>query len=347
MKTILFYGDSITDARHLKENDDNFAGHGYATMVKGLLGAECPGEYTFLNRGVAGDRVRDLFCRVRRDVLNLKPDYMSILIGVNDVWHELNHQNGNSEARFEQIYGYLLDEILHISDMDEDSEETLEYLYSDGCISEEKCGQVAEHLYWENKTITDAELKDNTKAWSMVTLRQDKELSVSYGTVNSSRNRIQSLLTGKEEVEKGDLLYLLWYTFNLAWGDTEATEPGVIYDRIFDLKDAAAALLENALLPPFYPPHLMEQSMLLSIIYAGKTGTDPSVVYGAVQQSLRSTRNSAKKSGKHSLQEQIEIITHYRNPESPMTLKQCSLLYGISEQTISRWQKELLEKGLV
>ena len=112
MKTILFYGDSITDARHLKENDDNFAGHGYATMVKGLLGAECPGEYTFLNRGVAGDRVRDLFCRVRRDVLNLKPDYMSILIGVNDVWHELNHQNGNSEARFEQIYGYLLDEIL-------------------------------------------------------------------------------------------------------------------------------------------------------------------------------------------------------------------------------------------
>lgn len=241
----------------------------------------------------------------------------------------------------------LLDDLLHIADMDEDSEEALEYLFSDGNLSEEKCAQVAEQLYLDNKSITDMDMKDNTKAWSVVTLRQDKELSVSYGTVNSSRSRIQSLLLGREEVEKGDLLYLLWFTFNLIWGDSGKTEQGVIYDRIFDLKDAAAALLESALLPPFYPPHLMEQSMLLSVIYAGKTGTDPAAVYGTVQQSLRSTRNAGKKSGKHSLQEQIDIIRHYRDPESGMTLKQCSLLYGISEQTISRWQKELTEKGLI
>lgn len=241
----------------------------------------------------------------------------------------------------------LLDELLHISDMDEDSEEVLEYLYCDGQISEPKCSQVAEQLYWENKTITDSEVKDNTKTWSVITTRKDRELSVSYGAVNSSRTRIQSLLLGKEEVEKGDLLYLLWFTFNLAWSDTEATSQNTIYNRIFDLKDAAAAILDSALLPPFYPPHLMEQSMLLSIIYAGKTGTDPSVVYGAVLQSLRDTRAGGKKSGKHTLQEQIDIIIHYRNAEPEMTLKQCALIYGISEQTISRWQKELLEKGLI
>lgn len=239
----------------------------------------------------------------------------------------------------------LLDELLHISDMDEDSEEALDHLYCDGHISESNCNKIAEHLYWENKILTDPDVKDNTKPWSVITTRKDKELSVSYGSVNSSRTRIQSLLMGTEEVEKGDLLYLLWFTFNLAWSDTEVTDQNVIYNRIFDLKDAAAAFLDSALLPPFYPPHLMEQSMLLSIIYAGKTGTDPSVIYGSVLQSLRDTRTSGKKSGKHTLEEQIDIITHYRNAEPRITLKQCALLYGISEQTISRWQKELIEKG--
>lgn len=240
----------------------------------------------------------------------------------------------------------ILEELLHISDMDEDSEEALESLYCDGEISEAKCRQVAEQLYWENKTITEPDMKDNTKTWSVITTRNDKELSVSYGAVNSSRTRIQSLLLGTEEVEKGDLLYLLWFTFNLVWGDRETTNPNVLYDRIFDLKDAADAFLGNALLPPFYPPHLMEQSMLLSIIYAGKTGTDPSVIYGTVLQSLRDTRAGGKKAGKHTHQEKIRIITDYiAHPD--MTLKQCAEKYGISEQTISRWQKELIEMGCI
>ena len=189
-------------------------------------------------------------------------------------------------------------------------------------------------------------MKDNTKTWSVITTRKDKELSASYGSINSSRTRIQSLLLGTEEVEKSDLLYLLWFTYNLVWGDTEATNEHIICNRILDLKDTASALLDSALLPPFYPPHLMEQSMLLSIIYAGKTGTDPSVIYGSVLQSLRDTRASVKKSGKHDLQAKINMITDYIN-HPDMTLQQCAEKYGISEQTISRWQKELLEQGLV
>lgn len=241
---------------------------------------------------------------------------------------------------------YLYDELLHISDMDEDSEEALEHLYCDGTISKSKCQQVAEHLYWENKTITDSEMKDNTKTWSVVTTRKDKELSVSYGTVNSSRTRIQSLLLGIEEVEKSDLLYLLWFTCNLVWSDTATTDKNIIYDRIFDLKEAASAFLNNALLPPFYPPHLVEQSMLLSIIYAGKTGTDPAVIYGSVLQSLRDTRARGKKSGKHTLQDKLAIINDYRE-HAKMTLNQCAEKYRVSEQSLSRWQKELIEAGLI
>lgn len=239
----------------------------------------------------------------------------------------------------------LLDELLHISDMDEYSEEAVDYLYCDGQLSASNCSKIAEALYLENKLITDPDVKDNTKTWSVITTRKDKELSASYGSVNSSRTRIQELLLGTQEVEKADLLYLLWFTFNLAWSDSETTNRHVIYDRVFDLKDAAVAFLESALLPPFYPPHLIEQSMLLSIIYAGKTGTDPSVIYGSMLQSLRYTRAAGKKSGKHTLEEQINIITHYRNASPKISLKQCALLYGISEQTISRWQKELIENG--
>lgn len=238
----------------------------------------------------------------------------------------------------------LYDELMQLAETEEVSEEALECLYSDGTVSETKCQEVAEHLYWTNKVITDSEVKDNTKTWSVITTRKDKELSVSYGSINSSRTRIQSLLRGTEEVEKGDLLYLLWFVFNLVWSDSGTTSNNVVYDRIFDLKDIANAFLEQALLPPFYPPHLMEQSMLLSIIYAGKTGTDPSVIYGTVLRSLRDTRAAGKKAGKHTLQEKLEIISDYR-AYPDMSLKQCATKYGISEQTISRWQKELIEEG--
>ena len=110
MKTILFQGDSITDARR-DYNNDNFSGHGYATMVKGELGAEFPGKYVFLNRGISGNRISDVYARIKCDILNLKPDYMSLLVGVNDTWHELDRQNGVPANKYEKLYCMLLDEI--------------------------------------------------------------------------------------------------------------------------------------------------------------------------------------------------------------------------------------------
>ena len=93
MKRILFQGDSITDACRSRESDD-WKGMGYPTFVSGKLGYEFPNEYEFLNRGVSGNRSIDLIARIKEDMINLKPDIMSILIGVNDVWHEFGSQNG-------------------------------------------------------------------------------------------------------------------------------------------------------------------------------------------------------------------------------------------------------------
>lgn len=110
MKTILFQGDSITDVLRNRENDI-YKGSGYATLVSARLGLDYPNQYTYINRGISGNRVVDLYARIKADIINLKPDYISILIGVNDVWHEISRQNGVSADKFERVYAMLLEEI--------------------------------------------------------------------------------------------------------------------------------------------------------------------------------------------------------------------------------------------
>lgn len=109
-KVILFQGDSITDCGRSRENDSN-RGVGYPLMVSAVLGAENPYGYEFYNRGISGNRVVDLYARIKIDMINLKPDYMSILIGINDVWHEHARQNGVSAEKFERMYGLLIEEL--------------------------------------------------------------------------------------------------------------------------------------------------------------------------------------------------------------------------------------------
>lgn len=111
MKTVLFQGDSITDVGRSRDNDSN-RGLGYPHLISAQLGYDCPGAYNLINRGVSGDRVVDLYARIKRDFINLAPDYMSILIGVNDVWHEIGNQNGVDADKYERVYGMLIEEIL-------------------------------------------------------------------------------------------------------------------------------------------------------------------------------------------------------------------------------------------
>lgn len=110
MKTILFQGDSITDAGRSREDDSNL-GLGYPTLVKAELGFDYPGQFTFYNRGISGNRIVDLYARIKADIINLKPDIISILIGVNDVWHEVDWENGVDAEKYYKIYSMLIEEI--------------------------------------------------------------------------------------------------------------------------------------------------------------------------------------------------------------------------------------------
>ena len=110
MKTILFQGDSITDALRSREVD-HWLGIGYATMTAGKIGLDYPGKYRFLNRGISGNRSTDLYARIKNDTINLKPDILTVLIGVNDVWHEVAHHNGVSAPKYEKILEMYLSEV--------------------------------------------------------------------------------------------------------------------------------------------------------------------------------------------------------------------------------------------
>ena len=111
MKRILFQGDSITDCGRSREVLTD-VGNGYPYLVRAHYGLEKPGQFEIVNRGISGNRSVDVYARIKQDIINLKPDYMSILMGVNDVWHELAVQNGVDTPKFEKIYTMLIEEVL-------------------------------------------------------------------------------------------------------------------------------------------------------------------------------------------------------------------------------------------
>ena len=108
---ILFQGDSITDAGRSRDNDLNI-GVGYPLLVKSSLGFELPGKYEFVNRGLGGNKIVDIYARLKYDIINLKPDVMSILVGVNDVWHEFRESPSGVDAdKYFKIYDMLIEEV--------------------------------------------------------------------------------------------------------------------------------------------------------------------------------------------------------------------------------------------
>lgn len=111
MTKILFQGDSITDAGRTTTNGGDALGAGYPLFIASELMMNDP-SIQVINRGISGNRVVDLFARWKADCLNLNPDVLSILIGVNDVWHERLCNNGVEAEKFELVYRLLIEETL-------------------------------------------------------------------------------------------------------------------------------------------------------------------------------------------------------------------------------------------
>lgn len=110
---ILFQGDSITDTGRSRlavgSNNPDGLGFGYPRLIADNLFQKFPDFHLQIyNRGVSGDRIRDMSQRWNRDSLRLAPDLLSILIGVNDTWNYIYMGMGSSPADYHQVYKELL-----------------------------------------------------------------------------------------------------------------------------------------------------------------------------------------------------------------------------------------------
>lgn len=104
----LFIGDSITDYR--RRQDPEGLGFGYVRMIQQWLSGR-GGSPEVLNRGISGNTIRDLEGRWQEDVIALKPDLLSVKVGVNDVGHlfvEERHERGVKLDEFRQRYDSCL-----------------------------------------------------------------------------------------------------------------------------------------------------------------------------------------------------------------------------------------------
>ena len=110
---VLFQGDSITDAGRNREqeqaNNPWGFGVGYVNHIASWLLEEMPGkDLQIYNRGISGNKVYQLAERWEKDCLDLRPDLLSILIGVNDYWHLRNGVYEGTPEIYEQDYRSLL-----------------------------------------------------------------------------------------------------------------------------------------------------------------------------------------------------------------------------------------------
>ena len=110
--TLVFQGDSITDAGRDKRNYHDM-GRGYPLYASQHLAEANPDvEFEFINFGISGNRTSQLFDRLYEDALVFEPDVISILIGVNDVWHRFGgHKIATTDAQLELNYRCILERI--------------------------------------------------------------------------------------------------------------------------------------------------------------------------------------------------------------------------------------------
>lgn len=102
---LLFLGDSITDMKWGRNERDrnHYLGHSYVYLIASRLGVDMPeAQLEFFNRGISGHKVSDLKARWRKDAIDMKPDLLSILIGVNDV------SRGGTLEQWEADYRFIL-----------------------------------------------------------------------------------------------------------------------------------------------------------------------------------------------------------------------------------------------
>ncbi len=115
--TLLMIGDSITDCGHITpaaETVRDSLGYGYVKFINEFINATCPQQHIhIINKGVNGNTARNLAVRWQSDVLDLKPDWLSIMIGINDVWPKFDACQPNAWFVSIEEFASTLEQLIH------------------------------------------------------------------------------------------------------------------------------------------------------------------------------------------------------------------------------------------
>ena len=109
---IVFQGDSITDAGRDKRNYHD-AGQGYPKYASEALAENFPEiDFEFINFGISGNRTSQLFDRLYKDGIAFQPDVISVLIGINDIWHRYGGERiATTDEQFALNYRCILERL--------------------------------------------------------------------------------------------------------------------------------------------------------------------------------------------------------------------------------------------
>jgi len=113
---LVMVGDSITDGGRAQPDGEGLfgaLGTGYVSLIDSLLGAAYPAlGVRIVNKGTSGNTVRDLEARWQADVLDQRPDWVSVMIGTNDVWRQFDSPTRPEQAVSLEEYGQILDALI-------------------------------------------------------------------------------------------------------------------------------------------------------------------------------------------------------------------------------------------
>lgn len=175
-----------------------------------------------------------------------------------------------------------------------------------------------------------------------VSINNQMELSSADNTKIFWEHTLE-VLRGKAEVEKSDLLYLLWIAAGLCWY-FEAADEELAFNRLCDFQSLCEEYLKKANLPRLYYPHIIEASIFLSFVSSNKE-YDPTESYAILCEEIKRRRATDSHAEKHPVEVQIAIVKEWQRRKGTISLADFAAEYGISPKTVSYWQKNLRDSG--
>lgn len=224
---------------------------------------------------------------------------------------------------------------------------TRRLLFCAGLPDEKKCALAAAALNYEYAEFAGGFRRhDRAVPWFVLQV-EDGRAGAADKTGYHSRRRMQELLMDRQSPKKSDILMLLWLAANLYWtGMPEEAQSREIF--MDDFLAAAARLLDAALLPEFYPPCVLEQTLLLSIALGTEERT-PAEVYETLCRTLSQKGKAKKTAGatRKTAAQREEILAYFEayckaHPEKTRTAckKDCAGHFHIGVRSLENYMKQ-------